>query len=167
MRHRLHSTPVGDYLLVVDEGALTGLYAVGQKHLPATELMGDCDDTVASDVVTQLDEYFAGTRRRFDLALSPHGTAFQHAVWDALMDIPYAQTMSYGELAASLGRPTASRAVGGATGRNPLSIIVPCHRLVGSTGQLLGYAGGASTKQLLLDHERRIAGVADQELPRL
>ena len=166
MKHRFHTTPTGDYVMVIDEGALTGLYRLSQKHFPEAVDLGERDDSVGSDVVAQLDEYFAGTRRTFDLVLAPHGTAFQRSVWEALMDIPYARTTTYGELAASLGRPTASRAVGGATGRNPISVIVPCHRLVGSTGQLIGYAGGADTKQLLLDHERRVAGVVEQELPR-
>lgn len=156
MQHRFHTTPAGDYVLVVDDDdALTGLYRLDQKYLPAN--LGKRDDTAGDDVVAQLDEYFAGTRRVFDVPLAPRGTEFQRLVWDALREIPYAHTTSYGELAASLGRPTASRAVGGATGRNPVSIIVPCHRLVGHSGQLIGYAGGAETKQLLLDHERRIA----------
>lgn len=158
MRHRFHTTPVGDYILAVEDGALTGLYRVEQKHLPTVTELGPRDDTVGDDVVAQLDEYFDGDRRAFDLALAPRGTQFQRTVWDALMAIPYAETSTYGELAASLGRPTAARAVGGATGRNPISIVVPCHRLVGSTGQLIGYAGGADTKQQLLNHERRVAG---------
>lgn len=158
MRHRFHTTPVGEYVLTVDDDdALTGLYRLDQKHLPPEGLWGEFDETAGAEVVTQLDEYFAGTRRNFDLPLAAPGTGFQHAVWEALMQIPYAHTTTYGELAASLGRPTASRAVGGATGRNRVSIIVPCHRLVGSSGHLIGYAGGAETKQLLLDHERRIA----------
>lgn len=157
MRHRFHTTPVGDYILAFEDDALTGLYRVNQKHLPTVAELGPRDDTVGDDVVAQLDEYFAGARRAFDLALAPRGTQFQRSVWDALLEIPYGETVTYGELAASLGRPTAARAVGGATGRNPISIIVPCHRLVGSTGQLIGYAGGADTKQQLLSHERRIA----------
>ncbi|MEO7587074.1 MAG: methylated-DNA--[protein]-cysteine S-methyltransferase [Arachnia sp.] len=161
MRHRFHTTPVGDYVLVLDDDALTGLYRLDQKHMPTASAMGTRDDTAGAEVVAQLDEYFSGARRDFTLPLAPGGTTFQKMVWEALMEIPYAQTTSYGELAASLGRPTASRAVGGATGRNPLSIIVPCHRLVGSSGLLIGYAGGAETKQLLLDHERRVAA-ADQ-----
>lgn len=155
MRHRVHPTPVGDYILAIRDGALTGLYRMDQKYLPSPAELGAWDDTVGDDVVAQLDEYFTGARQGFDLPLAPGGTEFQHDVWNALMEIPYGQTMTYGELANSLGRPTASRAVGGATGRNPISIIVPCHRLVGASGQLIGYAGGAQTKQLLLDHERR------------
>ncbi len=158
MKHRFHTTPVGEYVLTVDDnGALTGLYRLDQKHLPSEAALGKLDEAAGEDVVTQIDEYFAGTRHTFNLSMAAPGTAFQHAVWEALMEIPYAHTTSYGELAASLGRPNASRAVGGATGRNPISIIVPCHRLVGSSGHLIGYAGGAETKQLLLDHERRIA----------
>lgn len=159
MTHRLHSTPAGEYVIVVDDdGALTGIYRTGQAHLPPEETWGERDDEAAPDAARQLDEYFAGTRTEFDLPLAPRGTDFQKAVWAAIARVPYGQTRTYGEVAAELGRPGASRAVGAATGRNPISIVVPCHRLVGSSGALTGYAGGLEAKVLLLDLERRVAG---------
>ena len=108
----------------------------------------------------QLGEYFDGNRREFDLPLAPVGTPFQHRVWDALRGIPYAETLSYGELAKRVGNPAASRAVGAANGRNPLAIVVPCHRVIGADGSLTGYGGGLSVKAALLDLERRVAGSA-------
>lgn len=107
----------------------------------------------ASAALAQLREYFAGVRTRFDLPLAPRGTAFQRQVWETLRPIPYGATTSYGAVAASIGRPTASRAVGAANGRNPIAIVVPCHRVVGSTGALTGYGGGMDRKRWLLDHE--------------
>ena len=108
----------------------------------------------------QLVEYFDGTRRDFDLPLAPHGTAFQCRVWEALRRISYGETISYGELARRIGKPTASRAVGAANGRNPLAIVVPCHRVIGADGTLTGYGGGLPVKQALLSLERRVAGKA-------
>ncbi|MYN64230.1 MAG: methylated-DNA--[protein]-cysteine S-methyltransferase [Acidobacteria bacterium] len=108
----------------------------------------------------QLVEYFDGTRRDFDLPLAPDGTAFQCQVWEELRRISYGKTISYGELARRIGKPTASRAVGAANGRNPLAIVVPCHRVVGADGTLTGYGGGLSVKQALLSLERRVAGKA-------
>jgi methylated-DNA-[protein]-cysteine S-methyltransferase len=105
--------------------------------------------------MAQLEAYFAGRLRQFTLDLAPQGTPFQQAVWRALQDIPYGQTTSYGALARQLGNPKASRAVGAANGQNPLAIVIPCHRVVGSTGKLTGYAGGVDTKQALLAFERR------------
>lgn len=104
----------------------------------------------------QLAEYFAGTRREFDLVLDPVGTPFQRLAWDVLRTIPYGHTMSYGAQAAALGDPAKARAVGAANGRNPLSIVVPCHRVVATSGALTGFAGGLDTKQWLLAHERRV-----------
>ena len=106
----------------------------------------------------QLREYFDGARRDFDLPLAPAGTAFQHRVWDELRGIPYGETISYGELARRIGRPTASRAVGAANGRNPLAIVVPCHRVIGTDGTLTGYGGGLPVKETLLSHERNVGG---------
>jgi methylated-DNA-[protein]-cysteine S-methyltransferase len=103
----------------------------------------------------QLDEYFAGHRAEFDLPLSPRGTAFQREVWAALQTIPYGEVRSYGQIAAQIGRPGASRAVGLANGRNPISVIVPCHRVIGASGALTGYGGGLPRKRLLLDLEAR------------
>jgi methylated-DNA-[protein]-cysteine S-methyltransferase len=105
----------------------------------------------------QLAEYFAGKRRTFDLPLAPHGTPFQLAVWSALRAIPYGETRNYAELARAIGRPTASRAVGAANGKNPLGIIVPCHRVIGASGALTGYAGGLSAKRWLLELEATAA----------
>lgn len=111
------------------------------------------DTEAASTALGQLREYFAGTRSQFDLPLAPRGTAFQRQVWEALRPIPHGSTTSYGAIAASIGRPTASRAVGAANGQNPIAIVVPCHRVVGSTGALTGYGGGMDRKRWLLDHE--------------
>lgn len=108
----------------------------------------------------QLTEYFAGTRTRFDLPLAPAGTPFQQAVWGELGEIPYGETRSYGELADALGKPTASRAIGMANGKNPLAIIVPCHRVIGANGRLTGYSGGLSRKEWLLAHEAHYAAVS-------
>ena len=108
----------------------------------------------------QLGEYFAGERREFDLPFAPAGTPFQHRVWDALRGIPYAETLSYRELAKRVGNPAAFRAVGAANGRNPLAIVVPCHRVIGADGSLTGYGGGLPVKAALLALERRVAGGA-------
>ena len=106
------------------------------------------------DVTSQLTEYFAGTRTRFELPLAPEGTPFQQRVWKALLDIPYGETISYGELAARLGSRSASRAVGLANGSNPLPIVIPCHRVIGANGKLTGYGGGLPIKERLLALER-------------
>jgi methylated-DNA-[protein]-cysteine S-methyltransferase len=118
-------------------------------------MFGGSDDTGFDEAVRQLDEYFRGTRTAFDLPVAPQGTEFQRTVWAALRGIPYGETVTYGQLAATIDRPTASRAVGLANGRNPISIVIPCHRVVGSGGALTGYGGGVERKRLLLEHERR------------
>lgn len=155
MTHRVIDSPLGPLTLVfTDDGALAALYTGEQKYFPEVAALGERDDTVGDEVVQQLSEYFAGTRGDFDVRLDPRGTEFQRQVWAALCTIPAGETRTYGELAVQLGRPTASRAVGGATGRNPISIIVPCHRLVGASGHLIGYAGGIDRKRWLLAHEQ-------------
>ncbi len=156
MKHRIVDSPLGPLTLVVDDdGALVGLYEDGQRGGPAegSAPLGERDDTVAQDVVDQLAEYFARRRTRFDVLLDPAGTDFQRRVWAALAEIPYGSTETYGHLAERIGSPRGTRAVGAATGRNPISIIVPCHRLVGSSGDLVGYAGGLARKRWLLDLE--------------
>jgi methylated-DNA-[protein]-cysteine S-methyltransferase len=145
----VESTPVGPLHLTASEGALTGLrFGSG----PAAGERAD-DDPVLARAVSQLTAYFAGERRSFDLPLAPAGTAFQLAVWAALVEIPYGTTVSYGELARRLGSPSASRAVGLANGRNPIAIVVPCHRVIGADGSLTGFGGGMAAKRTLLDLE--------------
>lgn len=156
MRHRIVASPLGQLTLVVDAaGLLCGLYLDGQAHRPGPDSMGERDDTIAEDAVAQLAQYFSGERTEFDVDTAARGTDFQRAVWCQLDAIPAGQTRTYGEVAASIGRPVAVRAVGAAIGRNPISIIVPCHRVVGSAGQLTGYAGGVDKKRWLLNHELR------------
>jgi methylated-DNA-[protein]-cysteine S-methyltransferase len=155
--HRTHGVmdcPIGKLTLVASDGILAGVYMEQQRHLPAEETFGEYDDEPFGSVRGQLTEYFAGERTEFDLPLAMAGTPFQQTVWAALRDIPYGETISYGQLADRIGRPTASRAVGLANGRNPVSIIVPCHRVVGSTGDLTGYGGGIERKRALLAFEK-------------
>lgn len=160
MVHTVVDSPLGQLTLVAaaEDGALTGLYLPEQRHRPAAGAFGDADAAPFTEAVSQLESYFDGRRTGFDLLLRPAGTPFQRMVWDALREIPYGQTLSYGQLAARIGRPAASRAVGLANGRNPITIIVPCHRVVGIAGNLTGYAGGLDRKQYLLTLERRAAG---------
>lgn len=155
----LVDTPLGPMRLVRTANGLAGAWFDGQKHhpgeLPAPELP---DDPLLQRAASQLRRYFAGTHAAdgaFDLPLDLRGTAFQRAVWDALLHIPAGATCSYGEIARAIGSPQAVRAVGAAVGRNPLSLIVPCHRVVGSGGALTGYAGGIERKQALLALEQR------------
>lgn len=153
--YRIVDSPVGRLTLVMDaEGALTALYLDGQKYEQSGEALGERDDTAGQAIVDQLAEYFAAERTRFELDLRPAGTDFQRRVWAAIADIPYGQTATYGQIAEQLGVPRSARAVGAATGRNPLSVVVPCHRVVGASGQLTGYAGGLDRKRWLLDFER-------------
>ncbi|HEY0689453.1 MAG TPA: methylated-DNA--[protein]-cysteine S-methyltransferase [Kribbella sp.] len=151
----MFDSPVGPLTLVCStDDELTGLYLDEQRHRPAEDLFGARDDSLLPEVAVQLAEYFAGGRTRFDLPLKMTGTPFQQEVWAALQGIPYGETTTYKELADALGKPQAARAVGLANGKNPISIIVPCHRVVGSTGSLTGYGGGLPRKQQLLAHER-------------
>lgn len=142
-------SPVGDLTLTEENGALTGLY-FGRRSLEGEEGL----TALLERAFQQLEEYFAGKRKQFDLPLSLRGTEFQRQVWAALRDIPYGETRSYGQIAQAVGRPKAVRAVGMANHRNPISIIVPCHRVVGADGSLTGYGGGLENKKFLLALER-------------
>jgi methylated-DNA-[protein]-cysteine S-methyltransferase len=149
-------SPVGPLTLVAEDGALTGLYMDRQLYRPAEETFGDRDPAAFSEPIAQLRDYFDGRRTDFDLPLAPRGTPFQRQVWALLVQIPYGETATYGELANRLNRPAAARAVGAANGHNPIGIIVPCHRVVGSTGGLTGYGGGLARKRQLLEFERSL-----------
>jgi methylated-DNA-[protein]-cysteine S-methyltransferase len=148
------SSPVGDLLLLsADATRVCGLYFQGGPTALAVQKHWTKSDQPFGTVVAQLGEYFEGRRTEFTIPLSPQGTPFQLAVWQALRRIPYGQTRSYAEIAREIGRPTACRAVGAANGRNPISIIVPCHRVIGTDGSLTGFGGGLQTKRLLLELE--------------
>ncbi|MFJ4946117.1 methylated-DNA--[protein]-cysteine S-methyltransferase [Streptomyces albidoflavus] len=153
--HTVLDSPCGPLTLVASGGGvLSGLYMEGQRHRPAQDTFGLRDDRPFGEAADQLAAYFAGTRTAFDLELRLDGTPFQRSVWEQLCAIPYGETRSYGRLAEALGSPSASRAVGLANGRNPVSIIVPCHRVVGASGSMTGYGGGIDRKRALLAHER-------------
>lgn len=142
------SSPVGPLTLTQEDQALTGLH-FGEHPQQGAE----GPTPLLEEAARQLEEYFAGQRKEFSLPLAPKGTEFQLRVWQALLQIPYGETRSYGELAAMVGNPKACRAVGGANHRNPLSILIPCHRVVGTGGNLTGYAGGLAIKEFLLKLE--------------
>lgn len=150
-----YDSPCGRMLLVANGGALCGAYFIGQKHFKNIESDWRCDSRVAPIVQAkrELDEYFGGGRRVFDTPLAPEGTPFQRSVWRAIASAPFGETISYAELARRAGHPGSARAAGAATGRNPIGVIVPCHRIVGVDGSLIGYAGGLATKRRLLTLE--------------
>lgn len=151
-------SPVGPLTVVASPVGLRALLWPGADHGDVDAEVRPDTRTLIDDVERQLGEYFAGARTAFDVPLDPVGTAFQLAAWTALRAIPYGETVSYGEQAERMGDRNKARAVGAANGRNPISIIVPCHRVVGSNGSLTGFAGGIDTKRYLLDHERRVSG---------
>jgi methylated-DNA-[protein]-cysteine S-methyltransferase len=146
-------SPLGGLLAVGDGEALIGLYMQDGRRPATVPGSWERDAAPFGDLRDQLREYFAGDRREFELALAPQGSEFQLRVWEALREIPYGETQSYGELAARIGHQGSARAVGAANGRNPISIVVPCHRVIGASGSLTGYAGGIERKRLLLDLE--------------
>jgi methylated-DNA-[protein]-cysteine S-methyltransferase len=153
---RLYTTlgsPIGELLATGNGHAVTGLRMQrGGRPLPIGRRWERDDDRFA-DLREQLAEYFAGARREFELELAPRGSEFQRRVWDALREIPYGETESYGALAARIGHPGSARGVGAANGQNPIAIVIPCHRVIGADGSLTGYAGGLERKRWLLAHE--------------
>ena len=164
LRQRALSTPIGVLTLVASDRGLTNILFESEspEHagLPSDlPTANDGDETLAV-AATQLEEYFAGNRREFDVSLDLVGTDFQRQAWLALADVPYGETTTYGAQAERIGRPGAFRAVGGANGQNPVPIVLPCHRIIGADGSLTGFGGGLDLKQRLLDHER-----AQQALP--
>lgn len=148
-----HETPIGQLLLAGDGERLSLLGFPGGKMQRRHQEDWVCDTEPFKEAVTQLNAYFAGELHEFDLPLAPFGTEFQQRVWDALTQIPFGVTWSYGELARHIGKPKASRAVGAANGLNPIPIIIPCHRVIGSNGKLTGFGGGIETKEFLLQLE--------------
>lgn len=151
-------SPIGELRLVASDDALVGVYLPDHLRGPPAG-SGDAvrGHPVMEEARDQLRAWFAGRRTTFDLPLRPRGTPFQLSVWRALGEIPYGETSSYRELAVAVGQPSAARAVGAANARNPLSIVVPCHRVIGARGELTGYAGGVERKRWLLEHERAVA----------
>jgi len=160
IRYARLATPLGTLLATAAGGALTGLYFEGRPHapLPGADWVEDAAAAPLRECAKQLREYFDGVRRTFDLPLTPDGSPFQRRVWIEIAAIPYGETITYTDLAARAGAPGSARAAGAATGRNPLSIIVPCHRVVGSDGRLTGYAGGVDRKAKLLEIEHALIG---------
>ena len=148
----IYESPRGRILLVATDAGVSGVYFMGQKYFPEKEKAWRRDPNHAAlkQAKRELREYFAGRRKRFAVALDPEGTPFQRKVWKAISSVAFGNTISYGELARRAGCPGSARAAGAATGRNPLGIIVPCHRIIGSNGALTGYAGGLSKKRALL-----------------
>src|SRR5579862_1467770 len=152
-------SPLGKLLLVADEGGLIELAFANGKTPPVVDGSWISGGGALSEPIRQLEAFFGGDLRDFDLALKPDGTAFQQRVWKLLRDIPFGETVSYGELARRVGNPAASRAVGLANGSNPIAIVIPCHRVIGSNGKLTGYGGGLDKKRWLLDFESSHAGL--------
>lgn len=162
LRYTLMDSPIGELLLAGDGDALTRLdLRDSGDPLPDPAEGWRRDDDAFTETRAQVAAYFAGERGGFELALAPAGTAFQRRVWDALLTIPYGETASYGDVARRLGTPGAARAVGLANNRNPIAVIIPCHRVIGADGSLTGYGGGLERKRWLLAHERRFRTAAD------
>ncbi len=151
--YALITSPLGPFLIGGTDAGITHMsfqHAVDPFQIPASWVR---DDLAFPNAQEQLQAYFSGQRTTFDLPLTPHGTAFQKQVWQALLAIPYGQTTSYGAIAKQLGKPNASRAVGAANGQNPIPVVIPCHRVIGANGKLTGYAGGLAIKEALLTLE--------------
>ncbi len=157
-KYTLIDSPLGPLTVLRDEVGITGLYLPTGKHVVRVDPSWERDDDAFGDVRQQLAEYFAGTRMEFDLPLHASGTPFQKLVWNQLVEIGYGQTASYGKTAVAVGSPDAARAVGLANGQNPISIVVPCHRVIGADGSLTGYGGGIDAKRWLLAHEAHHSG---------
>lgn len=155
MEYRYLNTPVGEILLAGDEAGLRFVSFPEGKHRIQPQAGWQYNAQACVDARIQLEEYFAGKRQQFDLKLVPNGTPFQLEVLRALQEIPYGETRSYGDIAALIGKPKAMRAVGAANGRNPIPIIIPCHRVIGANGSLTGFGGGLDTKRYLLDLEQQ------------
>ena len=151
-------SPLGRLTMTSCAGVIDGLSMDGQRHAPPADPGLVRDERPFGELIAQLDEYFAGRATAFDIPLSTAGTEFQCRVWAALREIPHGETISYGELASRLGMPGASRAVGLANGRNPIAIVIPCHRVIGADGRLTGYGGGLERKAWLLRHEAAVSG---------
>lgn len=154
MQYRTVESPIGPLLLAGDEGGLRLLLFGKGRHVVAPKPGWEADRGLLKEPVRQLTAYFQAKLRAFDVPVAPAGTVFQQSVWAELQKIPYGETVSYGELARRVGNPKAVRAVGLANGSNPISIIIPCHRVIGSNGSLVGYGGGLPTKEALLALER-------------
>jgi methylated-DNA-[protein]-cysteine S-methyltransferase len=154
LRYTTIDSPIGELLLLGDDRGLSGLYM--QEGRKPARIANDWerDASAFASAIAQLDEYFDGRRATFDVPLELRGSPFEQRVWRALQDIPYGETASYGEVAQRIGAPSAARAVGLANGRNPIAVIVPCHRVIGANGTLTGYGGGLERKQLLLELEQ-------------
>ena len=152
-----HASPIGKLALIADDVALRGVYFEQSRHGGPPENAKRGTNKIIDETRRQLDAYFAGRRKAFDLPLGAEGTAFQKKVWKALYRIPFGETRSYGDIAAQIGAPQASRAVGAANGRNPIPVIVPCHRVIGANGALTGFGGGMERKRFLLAFEGRAA----------
>jgi methylated-DNA-[protein]-cysteine S-methyltransferase len=152
--HTVMSSPIGPLTLVADDGVLVRL-AMSPPGRLGDEEIGERTDVGFGEAVTQLGEYFAGQRTTFSLPLRPEGSAFELAVWEQLTRIPYGETRSYGYVAKAVGEPGGAQAVGAANGRNPLAVVVPCHRVIGADGSLVGFGGGLPRKRFLLDLEQR------------
>ena len=161
MRYTTVASPIDELMITADDEGLTGLFCTPHRGRAEPQEHWRRDDAGLRDVTDQLAAYFAGELTEFDVRLAPKGTAFQSEVWTALREVPYGTTTTYGALARRLDKPIgAARAIGACNGRNPISIIVPCHRVIGADGNIIGYAGGLDRKRWLLAHEKSHAGGA-------